>query len=105
MNQELRFPFIENQKMRKPLPNQLRGVQGVSFIDVGGAWSGDNFKFTAIDSTKLPVERRLAIPHIAYGLGMRAWLGIFVLRWDLAWATDGIRSTKPIYYMSVGSEF
>ena len=91
--------------MRTPLPITLHGVEGVSFVDVGGAWSGNNFKLTAVDSTVTPVERRLYTPHIAYGLGMRAWLGFFVLRWDLSWATDGVKSTKAIYFMSVGSEF
>ena len=105
MNQELRFPFIENLQLHYPLPIQLRGVQGVSFLDVGGAWNGDKFKVSAVDSSITPVERRLAVPHVAYGLGLRAWLGFFVLRWDISWATDGIRSTKPLYFMSVGSGF
>lgn len=103
LNNEFRFPLIQYLQLRFPLPLVLGGIRGALFTDVGAAWDDDQFKLTAMD----PVtnKRRLADPQVAYGVGVRSFLGIFVLRWDIAWATDGVDQTKPRYYMSIGSEY
>jgi outer membrane translocation and assembly module TamA len=50
-------------------------------------------------------------PHLkdlktGFGFGMRANLGIFVLRFDTAWKTDfDMVSPKPKTYFSLGAEF
>ncbi|RPH95536.1 hypothetical protein EHM69_04145 [candidate division KSB1 bacterium] len=101
-NQEFRFPAIETLQLRWPLPMTFRYIRGALFTDIGAAWKDNQFKLTAVDSEG---KRRLADPQIAYGYGLRAWVGFFVLRWDLAWATDGVDTSKPRYYFSIGSEF
>jgi len=102
VNQEFRYPMVEVMRMRWPLPLTIRDIRGVLFTDVGAAWNDDAFKLTAEDEMG---KRRLADLQTAYGFGMRSWLGFFVLRWDVAWATDGVSTTKPRYYFSIGAEY
>jgi len=91
LNSEFRFPFIREVTTVWPIPLQIKYINGALFIDAGYAWTGET----------LP-------PDIVggYGFGMRANLGIFVLRYDRGWATDfkGL-SRKPINYFSLGAEF
>ena len=90
MNSEFRFPFIREISTVWPLAMKLRYINGALFIDAGSAWTG-------------PVSPKLAG---GYGFGMRADLGIFVLRYDRGWPTDfkGL-SRGPINYFSLGAEF
>ncbi len=92
INSEFRFPFIREVSTIWPIPMQIRYINGALFIDAGYAWA---------DNTLLP-------PKFAggYGFGMRANLGIFVLRYDRGWPTDfrGL-SRGPINYFSLGAEF
>ena len=49
---------------------------------------------------------KLGTPQSGVGFGARANLGIFVLRWDLAWATDlHTIAHKPNHYFSFGANF
>ncbi len=102
VNQEFRFPVVDFIKMRWPLPMTLYDIRGALFTDVGAAWFDDRFKLTAEDENG---KRRLADLQTAYGFGMRTWLGFFVLKWDIAWGTDGVTTTKPRYFFSIGSEY
>jgi hypothetical protein len=101
-NQEFRFPAIETLRFHWPLPITFRQIRGALFTDVGAAWNDNQFKLTQVDENG---TRRLYDPQIAYGLGLRTWLGLFVLRWDVAWSTDGVDSSKPRYFLSLGSEY
>ena len=93
MNSEFRFPFIREVSTVWPIPMQIRYINGALFMDAGYAWAGGD--------EALP-------PKLAagYGFGMRANLGIFVLRYDRGWPTDfrGL-SRGPINYFSLGAEF
>ncbi len=80
----------------------LGNIRGALFSDIGAAWFDEQFKMTAVDAQG---KRRLADPQVAYGTGIRTFLGFFVLRWDIAWATDGVDHTRPRYYVSIGSEY
>ncbi len=106
-NQEFRFPMVRYLQLGWPLPIGLRDIRGALFTDVGAAWNGSRFRFTheLPDANGQPGPRRLADVQVAYGLGMRTWLGIFVLRWDVAWSTDAVDTSKPLYYMSIGAEY
>jgi Tol biopolymer transport system component len=110
-NQEFRFPLIQQLQMRFPLPIGLYNVRGAMFTDIGAAWSDNNFKLTAEAdndgnlTTDGTGKRRLWSPRVAYGLGVRSNLGIFVLRWDVAWGTDGVSSTRARYFFSIGAEY
>ncbi|MCL2183008.1 MAG: hypothetical protein FWB85_06025 [Chitinispirillia bacterium] len=99
MNTEFRFPFIREISTVWPLPIQIRYINGAMFIDAGYAWTHDqqNEKYNP-----LPVPPKLMG---GYGFGMRANLGIFVLRYDRGWPTDWKYTGSPINYFSLGAEF
>jgi Tol biopolymer transport system component len=101
-NIELRYPFIEHFAMKFPLPLTLSYVNGSMFYDMGAAWD-ENKKFkggTTVGGTRLKDLKA------GFGFGARANLGIFVLRYDVAWATDlNWISPKTRQYVSLGAEF
>jgi outer membrane protein assembly factor BamA len=101
-NQEFRFPLIRYLQLGWPLPAGFRDIRGTLFTDIGAAWFDESFKLTAVDAQG---KRRLADPQIAYGFGVRTWVWFFILRWDVAWSTDGVSTSKPLYYMSIGAEY
>ena len=89
-NAEIRFPLIDYLVMGWPLPVFLRGIGGVLFYDVAGAWSprldsygypGETFQpFT----TKNSKFFRLKDAQAAYGFGVRMNLSYLILRMDFA---------------------
>lgn len=101
-NQEFRFPMVRYLQLGWPLPLSLQDIRGALFTDIGAAWNDDKFEFSAVDDEG---KRRLADVQVAYGLGIRSFLGFFVLRWDVAWTTDWIQTSRPLYYMSLGAEY
>jgi len=97
LNSEFRFPFIREISIAWPLPIQIRYINGAFFIDNGYAWTEDEQR----GSFPLP-------PKIVsgFGFGMRANLGIFVLRYDRGWPTDWSGGGGgPVNYFSLGAEF
>lgn len=97
VNTEFRFPFLKEMTLAWPLPVSIRYVNGALFTDAGNAWNpGDR-------------NRGIALPRTIYGGvggGLRANLGIFVLRWDRAWKTDFSTFFGPWEdYWSLGAEF
>jgi hypothetical protein len=102
VNLEFRYPLIDYFVLRFPLTMVLRQVQGAIFMDVGAAWSGDDFK----GGTSEGGHSRLNDIKTGFGFGMRANLGIFVLRYDLAWNTDfNTIADKSKSYFSFGADF
>jgi len=102
-NFEFRYPFIDYFQLRFPLPISLQQVSGAIFWDMGAAWY-DRKEVRFFDKDKgFPV---LGSVNAGLGIGTRANLGIFVLRVDLAWATDlDSIADKPETYFSFGAEF
>jgi outer membrane protein assembly factor BamA len=105
LNMELRFPFIDYFKMRWPLGMTLAQVRGSIFWDVGAAF--DSFEdFGLFD----PIGGfpQLNDKYVKSGMGFSAQanLGIFVLRYDLAWKTD-LNSFfgEPEFYFSFGANY
>jgi outer membrane protein assembly factor BamA len=102
INWEFKFPMIQYLAMRYPLPIVLSNVSGAVFTDIGAAWYGDNFK----GGTSEGGDKRLQDIKTGFGLGMRINLGIFLLRYDIAWSTDfQTVSDKPKSYFSFGADF
>jgi len=85
-NLELRFPLIAHLVLDWPLPIYLRGIGGVLFLDVAGAWfNNDTFQpFTTTRSKFF----RFKNAQGAYGFGLRMNLGYLVLRYDVAKSFD-----------------
>ncbi|MDG5814394.1 BamA/TamA family outer membrane protein [Chitinispirillales bacterium ANBcel5] len=97
LNSELRFPFIREISLVWPLPIRVRYINGAMFVDAGNAWDRSD------QNTSLPVPPKL---YGGFGFGMRANLGMFVLRFDRGWPTDWKRITgSAINYFSLGAEF
>jgi len=94
---ELRFPFIDQLRMSFPLPLTLYQLRGSIYTDIGAAWN-NNSDFNAFR------DRRLDDIVLGFGFGPRVNLGIFVLKFDVAWSTDLDRTGKPTYYLSIDPE-
>ena len=96
-NSEFRFPFIREISTVWPLPLQIRYISGALFADAGNAWDRQQ------QQGSLPIPSEI---YGGVGFGMRANLGIFVLRYDRGWPTDWKRIIgAPINYFSLGAEF
>jgi Tol biopolymer transport system component len=102
VNLEFRYPFVDYLLVNWPLRFGISRVNGALFMDMGGAW--DNNKSFKGGTTE--GGARLKDLKTGFGFGMRANLGIFVLRFDAAWNTDFAEvSPKPKTYYSLGAEF
>ncbi len=97
LNSEFRFPFIREVSVVWPLPMQIRYISGAFFTDIGNAWdSGERHN-------NLPLPDKL---YGGIGFGLRANLGIFILRYDRGWPTDFRTWLRaPTNYFSLGAEF
>ncbi len=101
-NLEFRYPFIDYLKTNFPLPMTIGYVTGNIFFDMGSTWEDDKFK----GGTSQNGPARLQDIKSSFGFGIRANLGIFVLRYDLAWRTDfNDVSAHPRNYFSLGADF
>jgi Tol biopolymer transport system component len=96
LNTEFRFPFIKEISLAWPLPFRIQYINGALFFDAGNAWD------KGVENNKLPFPDKL---YGGFGFGMRANLGIFVLRYDRGWPTDWEKIGGPINYFSLGAEF
>lgn len=96
-NTEFRFPFIKTIDIVWPLPMKIRYINGAFFIDVGNAWDVED------QYDKIPLPQHI---YGGIGFGLRANLGIFILRYDIAWKTDWHKYLIGAYnYFSLGAEF
>ena len=103
MNLELRYPFIDYLKMRWPLGLTLAQVRGSLFWDLGAAFD-NNADFHLFDE-KVGFPK-LGTPKSGLGFGIQSNLGIFVLRFDVAWRTDlDSIAGKPNSYFSFGANY
>ncbi|NNF06074.1 MAG: BamA/TamA family outer membrane protein, partial [Candidatus Eisenbacteria bacterium] len=114
-NLEFRFPFIDQLDVAFPLPLRFRGIRGVAFFDAGSAW-GDTYLIDSLTPEEAQAQRtftpwstqggfHLEDLKAAYGFGVRMNLGFFLIRWDLAKATDFDSTGKWKGYFALGSEF
>lgn len=103
MNLELRYPFIDYFKMRMPLGLTLAYVRGSIFWDIGAVFDNiDNFSLFDADYG-FP---KLGTPKSGIGFSTQTNLGIFVLRFDVAWKTNlNSIAHKPNYYFSFGANY
>jgi Tol biopolymer transport system component len=96
-NTEFRFPFIKEFSLAWPVPVAIRYITGAVFADAGNAWNKDQ------EYANVPLPKKL---YGGFGYGLRANLGIFILRYDRAWKTDWTTFTGPTKeYFSLGAEF
>lgn len=102
LNAEFRYPFLDYFAMSFPLPLVLSRVSGAMFFDLGATWNRNtDFK----GATSVDGSPKLLGLKSGFGLGARANLGIFLLRYDVAWPHDLENVGKPHHYFSFGAEF
>ena len=114
-NVEFRFPFLNNMDVAFPMPLSFGGIRGALFFDVGSAWGQQYLSGELSDSDRNDLEKfrpwttdggfRLDDLVAAYGFGIRANLGYFLVRWDLARATDFQNNGRWRGYFALGAEF
>ncbi|MCD4827976.1 MAG: BamA/TamA family outer membrane protein [Candidatus Cloacimonetes bacterium] len=95
---ELRFPFIDYLHISFPLPLALYQLRGSAFIDAGAVWSVD-------DVFRGSNHGRLDDVKMGFGFGPRLNMGFFVLKFDIAWNTDFMQTSKPSYYITLDPDF
>ena len=100
-NFEFRFPFVNYLALGFPLKIIFGNIRGVMFVDAGAAWDGD-FSYTHENPNTGREEFDDLI--VDYGIGMRINLGYFILRLDTAWDYTMHGSSRPQYYLSLGTD-
>lgn len=103
LNLEARFPFVDYLKIRFPLGLTMGYIRGSLFWDIGAAFDkSSDFRFF----DKAEGFPKLATPKSGIGYSIQSNLGIFVLRYDMAWRTDLDKiSPRPRYYFSFGANY
>ncbi len=102
MNQELRFPFIQQLGLVGPVPLGSFNLKGAIFTDAGMVWNdGDPLRFTAVDSR----GRHLASPLLSFGCGIRSYVWFALVKLDVGWRTDLQSVARPRWHLSLGPEF
>jgi Tol biopolymer transport system component len=102
VNVELRFPFIR-YLITGGLPLFFSNIMGTVFFDAGAAWN-DNKKlqlFTKNEREAMVTKDLL----MGTGFGIRTYFLYFLLRMDMAWAYNVEGFSKPIFYLSLGTDF
>ncbi|HTK82243.1 MAG TPA: biopolymer transporter Tol [Bacteroidota bacterium] len=101
VNMELRFPFF-GYFAAGPLPVLFQSLNGVLFLDVGGAWTHQS-DFKGIDRDENgDIYMRDLLAGTGYGMRMIV-LG-FLLKLDVAWSYNLREFSVPKYYFSVGAD-
>jgi len=97
-NVEFRFPFFRSV-ISDPLPFQY--VAGVMFVDAGTVWSNDLHLVGRRNDGVVVTDDLL----LGTGLGARAYIFGFPVRFDVAWSYDLDAWSRPRYYFSLGYDF
>ncbi|MFQ5822891.1 MAG: peptidase MA family metallohydrolase [bacterium] len=100
-NIELRVPFINYFMMAWPLPIGFTNIRGSIFVDIGSAWDNDFNFFTKTSSGAFKLDDVL----MSFGWGIRANLGFFLFKYDIAWRTDLTGTSRPHHLFSIGADF
>ena len=98
-NFEFRYPFVKNLDLGFP-PITIQGINGAIFSDIGAVSKEPYNLFRGMDGG------RLRDVKMSVGFGMRSWIWLFSLHYDLAWSTDLQKiAPKPKHYLSLGLEY
>jgi len=100
-NIEFRFPLIKYLALGFP-PISFFNIRGVMFYDIGSAWYGSNFRGTTVDRYGNRVFKDIVS---GFGTGARLYFLYFLVRIDVAWNYDLNKTSKPLWYISLGADF
>jgi len=101
INLELRLPLIR-YLVTGPIPLFFQNVLGVAFIDAGTAWNKNkNLKLFKRSFRGKSISDDLLV---GMGYGFRLYF-LFLWRFDVAYAYNFNRFSKPKFYVSFGLDF
>ncbi|MFQ6607686.1 MAG: DPP IV N-terminal domain-containing protein [Fidelibacterota bacterium] len=100
-NFEFRFPFVNYLALGFPLKLIFGNIRGVMFVDAGASWDGNPHLSSVNPNTGRKEFDDLIMD---YGIGLRINLGYFILRLDTAWDYKMRGSSRPQYYLSLGTD-
>ena len=113
-NSELRFPVFRYFS-RKPVKSEFLGnFQLVGFGDLGMAWTGWNpwseentiFKETYYQNPITVTIKTEKDPLLGgLGVGLRTRLLGYFIRADYAWGVENFKFQKPVFYLSLTTDF
>lgn len=114
INSELRFPIVR-YFAKKPLKdNFITNLQIVGFGDIGTAWVGLNPYSEENTVTQQVVQRgpiqvtliKKRDPIVGgFGAGLRTKLFGYFIRADVAWGVENGLIQKPVFYISLSTDF
>ncbi|HEY3216235.1 MAG TPA: hypothetical protein VGK93_07045 [Candidatus Eisenbacteria bacterium] len=102
VNAELRFPFIQQLGVVGPVPLGVFNLRGAVFADAGFAW--DRGEAVRV-SEQVDGRRHLRDLMFGFGTGVRTAVYFFILKLDMAWATDLVETSEPRWHFTIGPEF
>jgi hypothetical protein len=114
INGEIRLPVFRYFFNRPIRSEFLNNFQIIGFGDVGTAWTGwnpyavSNQLFTTyIDNKPLFIKVELMREPVVggFGGGLRTKLFGYFIRGDLAWGVEEGRIQKPVFYLSLSTDF
>lgn len=108
VNSEFRYPLVRQLLFGWPLPLFFYNIRGAIFWDIGAAWGTEGrHDDSALNIFKTNQYGKKVFDDVAtgYGWGFRVNLGMFLLKWDMAWENDWNNVSKPSYYVSIGTDF
>ncbi len=115
INNEIRWPFIQYFS-NYPMSNFWSSLQVVGFFDVGTAWSGVSpfrqtsaYDYDVISNDgggmTLTIESGRDPIVYGYGVGLRAQLLGYFMRFDWAWGVENGIVLPNIFYFSMSLDF
>jgi hypothetical protein len=116
LNTELRFPIVQLITGRLNTYNFWHSIQLIAFGDIGTAWTGVNpysdenslYRRVIESGSMTATVKRLVDPFVAgFGVGARASLAGYFLRFDYAWGLEDWRmlEKKGMFSFSIGLDF
>jgi len=114
INNEWRFPIFQ-VLLRAPLAwGFINHLQFIAFNDIGSAYVGLNpFSEKNTYFNQFIYQKPFTIQLQKYrfpivmgnGIGLRTTLWEYFIRLDIAWGWDNYRFSKPVYLISLGTDF
>jgi Tol biopolymer transport system component len=114
INSEIRLPVFRYFFNRPIRSEFLNNFQMIAFGDMGTAWTGwspyseTNELFTSyIENNPLFIKvELLKEPFVeGFGAGLRTKLFGYFIRGDLAWGVEEWKIHKPVFYLSLSTDF
>jgi hypothetical protein len=116
LSSELRIPFVQMLAKRNLTSTFLNSMQLVTFIDFGTAWTGltpyseDNglyIRYITSGNITAIVTRQVDPWVTGFGLGLRAILFSYFIRFDYSWGLEDFKivDSKGVYMLSIGTDF